>query len=224
MIIPVYNETLTIASTIEHLLGMGEGSPPEIIVVDGNPAGNTIGAVKDPRVKKLLGKKGRGAQMNRGAAEAGGDILLFLHADTRLPENGFTLIHQALSDPGVDGGAFDLSIDGDKSAYRLIEKAASARSRLTRLPYGDQAHFMRKTSFHRVGGYPEIPLMEDVEFMRRLKRERMRIILIGRPVRTAPRRWETEGILRCTLRNWLLISMYLCGVSPEKLAAYYHRD
>ena len=152
---------------------------------------------------------------------AEGDIVIFLHADTHLPFEAFALIESALRDPGRQAGAFDLAIASDRPIYRMIAKIASLRSRITRIPYGDQAHFFRRNYFQDIGGFANIPLMEDVEIMGRIKKRGERITIIKRAVTTSSRRWEKEGILRCTLRNWLLICLYFFGVSPERLSIFY---
>ncbi len=222
IIVPVLNEESAINPAIEHIGSLqGESESAEIIVVDGDPEGKTIGAIRDTNVITAIGKKGRGNQMNRGAALAKGDILVFLHADTRLPLNALTLIDSAFSDPAFVAGAFDLAIASGRPVFRLIEKTASFRSRLTRIPYGDQALFFRRDSFNAIGGFADISIMEDVEIMRRIKKRGDRIVFIDQPVTTSARRWETEGVMYCTLRNWLLISLYLSGVSPERLARWY---
>jgi len=222
IIVPVLNEESAINPAIEHTGSLqGESESAEIIVVDGDPEGKTIGAIRDTNVITAIGKKGRGNQMNRGAALAKGDILVFLHADARLPLNTLTLIDSAFSDPAFVAGAFDLAIASERPVFRLIEKTASLRSRVTRIPYGDQALFFRRDSFNAIGGFADIPIMEDVEIMRRIKKRGGRIVFIDQPVTTSARRWETEGVLYCTLRNWLLISLYLSGVSPERLARWY---
>ena len=221
VIIPVFNEDALINATIEHLDSLPGEASMEIIVVDGDKSGKTIGAVRDGNVKTAISEKGRGNQMNRGAALAEGDIAIFLHADTRLPFDAFALIESALRDPGRQAGAFDLAIASGRPIYRMIAKIASLRSRLTRIPYGDQAHFFRRNYFQDIGGFANIPLMEDVEIMGRIKKRGERITIIKRAVTTSSRRWEKEGVLRCTLRNWLLICLYFSGVSPEHLSKFY---
>ena len=222
IIVPVLNEETAINSAIEHIGGLeGDSGAAEIIVVDGDTGGKTIGAIRDSNVITAVSKKGRGNQMNKGAALAKGDILVFLHADTRLPFNALTLIDSALYDPACMAGAFDLAIASERPIFRLIEKTVSLRSRLTRIPYGDQALFSRGDYFSAIGGFADIPIMEDVEIMRRIKKRGDPIVLIDQPVMTSARRWETEGVLYCTLRNRLLISLYLSGVSPERLATFY---
>lgn len=159
--------------------------------------------------------------MNAGAAMATGEILIFLHADTRLPRQALELINQAMTRQALIGGAFDLRIDTERLILKIIARIASLRSRLTRIPFGDQAIFIRSDYFHQMGGYPEIPLMEDVALMRRIKRAGGRVGFIPEPVITSARRWELEGILYTTLRNWILLSAYTLGAEPDKLAKYY---
>lgn len=224
IILPVLSEATIINATIDHL-GALEGSDQcECIVVDGAPDGNTIQAIQaitGNDVYCMKSPRGRGRQMNAGAAAAKGEILIFLHADTRLPRNALHLISQTMTRQDLIGGAFDLRIGSERPILKTIALIASVRSRLTRIPYGDQAIFIRRDYFNRVGGYPEIPLMEDVALMRRIKKAGGRIGFIPAPVITSARRWEEEGILYGTLRNWLLVSAYLLGVSPEKLVKYY---
>lgn len=221
VVVPVINEGDRIHSTLGRLRNLESGEGVEIVLVDGSPEGSTIKALKDDTVLRTLSEKGRGMQMNRGASLASGDILLFLHADTILPEDAFGKIRSALKDRTCIGGAFDLAIDSERFIFRVIENLASLRSRLTRVPYGDQAIFMRRDYFESIGKYREIPLMEDVELMRRIKKRGERIRILSERVQTSPRRWEREGVLYCTLRNWALRSLYLLGVSPHRLARFY---
>jgi rSAM/selenodomain-associated transferase 2 len=223
IIVPVLNESAGINPTIGHLRRLIDISrlSAEIIVADGDPQAKTIAAIQDDRVMVTVGEKGRGRQMNHGAKLSGGDILLFLHADTRLPDDGLSLIDAACGHPAQGAGAFDLAIDSAKPVFRLIEKTASLRSRLTGIPYGDQAFFFAADYFRALGGFADIPLMEDVEIMCRMKKRGDRIIFIDRPAQTSARRWEKEGVWKCTLRNWCLISLYLAGVSPGRLAGFY---
>jgi rSAM/selenodomain-associated transferase 2 len=221
VIIPVYCEPAIINGTIDTVRLLGGGKTAEIIVVDGRAEEETIAAIRDKAVRKLLSKKGRGGQLNRGAAIATGDVLLFLHADTVLPPAAFERIAEAMCDEGCVGGAFDLRIDSTRAAFRIIETAANLRSRLTRIPYGDQAIFLRASCFRTLGGFREIPIMEDVDLMRRVKRKAGKIVIFREPVITSARRWEKEGLLFVTLRNWFLVTLYLCGVAPERLARFY---
>jgi len=221
VIVPVLNEAGTIGVLLNHLRSLDTTEKTEIIIVDGDPDCTTTHAITDSNVTTLSSKGGRARQMNAGAAVASGEILIFLHADTELPTNALGIISTVMGQGRYIGGAFDLGIKSDRFAYRLIAKAASLRTRVTRIPYGDQAIFMRRDFFCNIGGYRDIPIMEDVEIMQRVKKLGERIYLIRDRVQTSPRRWEREGILYCTVRNWLLSSLFYMGVSPEKLSRMY---
>jgi rSAM/selenodomain-associated transferase 2 len=221
VIVPVLNEEETINESINRLRGLKGGGDVEIIVVDGNPEGRTVRAIADRNVIGMTSSPGRGIQMNAGVTRASGDVFLFLHVDTGLPDCAFQEIARVMETGLFAGGAFDLRIAGKGLAFRVIQRTASRRSRVTRIPYGDQAIFVTRECFFRTGGYKEWPIMEDVDFTRRVKRQGGRICFIDKPVRTSARRWEREGVLKCTLRNWTIMSFYLLGVSPERLARWY---
>jgi len=221
IIIPVLNETAGINAVIDHLRMIDPGSRTEIIVVDGDPKAGTICVIKESSVQKLVSVRGRASQMNRGAELARGDILLFLHADTLLPDNAFSLIRAAMDDGRYAAGAFALGIDSERSIFRVTEQYVGLRTRLTQAPFGDQAIFIRRAFFEQLGGYREMPLMEDVDLMKRIRRRGDMIRIIPEKVLTSPRRYEKEGVLYCTLRNWTLQFLYSLGVSPERLAAWY---
>lgn len=220
VIIPVLNEADTINRTLNHLFQQSS-QPDEVIVVDGDPEGSTLKSINTNRVKSILSPPGRGIQMNSGAREASGEILLFLHADTLLPEEGLAVILDAMKNRQTDVGAFDLCIDSNNLIFRMIEATASLRSRLTRLPFGDQAIFIRQSVFDLMGGYREIPVMEDLELMKRLKAKKIPVSFLSPGVITSSRRWESEGILRRTLKNWLLILLYHAGITPDRLKRFY---
>jgi len=221
VIIPVLNEAAIINQVIDGIYRLPYDRTVEIIVVDGSPGGETFNAIKINDVKKFVSRNGRSHQLNEGSLNARGEILLFLHADTELPQNALNAISSVLDNKKYVGGAFDLGIQSGRRVFRLIETGASLRSRITRVPYGDQAIFIRKDYFDSIGGFSQIPLMEDVELMRRIKKAGDKIYIIPEKVKTSPRRWEKEGIVYCTLRNWTLISLYSMGVPTEKLAAFY---
>jgi rSAM/selenodomain-associated transferase 2 len=161
--------------------------------------------------------------MNTGAAVAHGEILIFLHADTTLPDNALGKISRALQDRNYVGGAFDLRIDSDRLFLKYIATRASLRSRWNRIPYGGQAIFIRKKYFDQIGGDKEIPLMEDIDLMRRIKKDGKQIVIFSDKVITSARRWESEGALYTTLRNQILVRLFYLGVSPHRLAKYYWR-
>ena len=230
IIIPVFNETAVIPQTLGDLAESFQEIRLEVIVVDGNPSGNTITAIEPLScsnnfiLKRIISKKsGRAVQMNAGAKLAQGKMVSFLHADTILSKQAVGRMLQLLDDPSFACGAFSLGIQHPHKAYRFIETVANLRTRITRLPYGDQAQFFRKDYFDSLGGFADIPLMEDVEIMQRVKKREDRCRILPEKVFTSARRWEKEGILYCTLRNWTLITLYSLGVSPRRLATYYGR-
>lgn len=222
VIIPALNEAAVIGRTLQQFSGISfDTVPHEIIVVDGDSNGSTLRAVTNPAVITDTAPKGRALQMNHGASLASGEIFLFLHADALLPPDALQKIIQALSGTTAEWGAFDLGIASGRPAYRLIEAAVRFRTAITRIPYGDQAVFLARDLFDRAGGYPQIPIMEDVALMRRVRKLGAAGCRIPDKVSTSPRRWETEGIVYCTLRNWFLLTCYLLGARPEVLAKYY---
>ena len=221
VIIPVLRETQPLDSLIDHLLQIADGMPFEMIIVDGSPDGESIKAISREGVTLLAAPAGRARQMNAGAAAAKGDCLLFLHADTRLPQGAFRRIEETLSDGIHVAGAFDLRYSSERLSMRIIARVACLRSRLTRIPYGDQAQFFRRDYFEKLCGFADIPLMEDVEIMRRVKERGDRISILHEAVVTSARRQEKEGIIYCTLRNWTIVTLYLLGMSPERLVRFY---
>lgn len=221
IILPVFNETDTISGVIAHIQKMDAERSAEIIVVDGDPDKTTIAAIKDAGVRTLVAEKGRARQMNSGAGLASGDILLFLHADTFLPSNAFALIRSAMNDNRFVGGAFELGFNTTRTIFKITELYVSLRTRLTRIPFGDQAIFIRHDFFKKIGGYRDIPIMEDVELMKRIRKQGHRVCIIPEKVRTSPRRYEQEGIVYTTIRNWMLQLRYALGVSPERLVKWY---
>lgn len=220
VVIPVISEALMINRLIHHLRGLELSSELEVVVVDGDPGGSTLREIRDPHVVRLIGKRGRGSQMNRGALAASGDTLLFLHADTRLPPDAGERIENCLAS-GAHAGAFRLGIDSEEKIFRIIEKGAWFRTFLTGIPYGDQAIFIKRDLFLKMGGYRNIPIMEDVEFMGRIKKNGKKVVVLPRKAMTSSRRWDREGVLYCTCRNWMLSLLFKAGVSPEKLVRFY---
>ncbi len=221
IIIPVLNEGDRMNALIEHIRSQGFESSYEVIVVDGDLQGGTVKAIQSEDVVTIITEKGRGRQMNAGAAAARGDILIFLHADTMLPDGALKKISRALEKQGYVGGAFDLKIDSDKLFLKYISVRASLRSRWNRIPYGDQAIFLRKKYFDQIGGFEDIPLMEDVELMRRIKKDGRKINILPDKVTTSARRWQRDGVLYTAVRNRVLVALFHFGVSPGRLAKYY---
>jgi len=217
VIVPVLNEEKTIASALRALLQL---SPHEIIVVDGGSADRTAEICRSLSIKILSWERGRARQMNFGARQATGDVLLFLHADTRLPKTAFADIATALGDPRCLGGRFDVELEGSHPMLKIVGALINYRSRATKIGTGDQAIFVRREAFERIGGYPDIPLMEDVALCRALKRLGGVACLRTR-VMTSARRWESDGVWRTILRMWTLKILYLAGVSPARLKQFY---
>jgi rSAM/selenodomain-associated transferase 2 len=217
VVIPALNEEKSIRTTVAALASL---DPADIIVVDGGSTDRTREISESLGITVIASQRGRGRQMNHGARQATGDVLLFLHADTRLPESAFEDIRSALDDPGCVGGRFDVELAGDHWLLKVIGAMISYRSRMTKVATGDQAIFVRRTVFEAIGGFPDLPLMEDIAFCRALKRMGDVACLRSR-VRTSARRWEREGIWQTMLRMWTLKLLYLAGVSPIRLKRYY---
>ncbi len=222
IIIPVLYEGSRINTLIEKLYQQFTGESFEVIVVDGDPEGSTTRAIRHSDVVAACSEPGRGRQMNIGAKHAQGEIVIFLHADTDLPLEAFGHIRSVLSNGRYVAGAFELRWNDDSWKFRLLEVTASWRYRLTRIPYGDQAFFMSKEYFFRIGGFSEIPIMEDLEFMQRIKKRGERVhISQTSHVLTSARRWNKEGIGYSVLRSWTLASLYCLGVPSQRLVKYY---
>ena len=221
---PVFHEGDRINNLMEHLYQLDEEKTCEIIVVDGTQEKDTLRAIHSNHVIKVSSEKGRAKQMNAGASMANGEILIFLHADTELPILSFKKICAVMEQEKYVAGAFDLGIKSNKLIFKIIAFLASLRSRLNRIPYGDQAIFIRREYFNKIDGYKEIPLMEDVELMKRIKKSGHKIWIFHDRVRTSPRRWEKEGVICCIFRNWVLQTLYALGTSPHKLVRFYKSD
>ena len=220
IIVPALREAENLARLLPALRAAAPGA--ELIVADaGSGDGTRDVAARVPGVTVLDGPRGRARQMNAGAAAARGDVLLFLHADTTLPAGFEAVIERALADPGVVGGRFDVRLDNPGWPYRVIGGLMNGRSRLSGISTGDQGLFVRRAVFEALGGFPDIPLMEDVEFTRRLKRHG-RVAALRELVVTSARKWEREGVLRTILLMWTLRFLYACGVSPARLHRWYY--
>ncbi|RJR16443.1 MAG: glycosyltransferase [Nitrospiraceae bacterium] len=218
IVMPVMNEARSLRITLDHL-HLSENE--ELIIVDGGSSDETVSIAREFTPKVFETKTGRASVMNFGAQKAEGDILLFLHADCVLPDSADALIRDTLTKRDVAAGAFALSIDHPGLGFRLIESVANVRSQLTSLIYGDQGMFLRKEVFDHIGGFAEIPLMEDIEISTRLKHEG-KIVFIKPPIKASPRRWLKEGMLYTTLRDWTIAFSYtFFKISPERLIKHY---
>lgn len=220
IIIPALNEAKSLRELLPSL-ALQQGVA-EVIVADGGSGDETPAIVADSAAKVVTTDRGRAHQMNAAAASATGDILLFLHADTLLPANAMTLIESVISDDHP-WGRFDLRLTGRHWLLRIIEHMINWRSSVSGIATGDQAIFLRRNIFESLGGYAEIPLMEDVELSRRLRRL-ARPCCICQPVITSSRRWEHHGMVRTILLMWQIRLAYFLGTSPETLAQRYRRS
>ncbi|NEQ32041.1 MAG: glycosyltransferase family 2 protein [Leptolyngbya sp. SIO4C5] len=217
VIIPLLNEAATLPATLASLTPSAQ---LEIIGVDGGSQDDTVALARRLGIQVLETKPGRYHQLNQGAAVATGEILLFLHADTRLPADFETVVQQTLALPQVVGGAFRLKIDAELPGIRLVEWGVYWRSRLLQLPYGDQAFFLYKSQFEQLGGFAAMPIMEDYDFVRRLGRYG-KVVMPAAVVTTSGRRWQRLGVWQTMLLNQLIVLAYACGVSPRRLANWY---
>jgi rSAM/selenodomain-associated transferase 2/rSAM/selenodomain-associated transferase 1 len=220
IVIPTLNEEEHLGLTLEKVGRMPHG---EAIVVDGGSRDRTVEVAEKWGARVIRTEPNRGKQMNLGAREALGDILLFLHADTLLPGNYSVFIRKALTDPNVVGGAFAWRVEPSTPFLRYLEKNVAWRTKIFQMPYGDQAYFVRTSVFREMGGYADIPLMEDVEYIRRL-RKIGKLAFITQPVVTSPRRYQKRGPVRTTLRNKLTLFGYYLRVPPERLSKFYYKQ
>ena len=218
VVVPMLNEGSAIGET---LAALRTGAPnAEIIVVDGGSVDQCVDVARKLADRVITASRGRARQMNAGAALALGDILTFVHADTRVPYSFENDIFAALADTGIVGGRFDVKLDDPSFAYRLIGSLISLRSRITRTATGDQAIFVRRSVFEALGGFPDFDLCEDLDLSRRLKRAG-RVACLHSRVTTSARRWRRHGLARTVLRMWAIRALYLLGVPPSRLKQMY---
>ena len=220
VVIPALNEAANLTRLLPALARDCPGA--EIIVVDGGSRDETAAVVaRQPGARLVASERGRARQMNAGARQAAGDVLLFLHADTWLPADAGAALDRALAEPGVVAGRFDVRFDNPRPVLRMVAWFMNTRSRASGICTGDQAIFVRRADFEAVGGYPDIPLMEDIELSRRLKR-RGRLAALRLRVTTSARKWEREGPLRTIGLMWALRVLHFCGVAPARLHRWYY--
>lgn len=219
VIIPALNEEQSIRETLAAVLT--EAPDAEVVVADGGSTDHTAEIAEGCGALVVRSPRGRGIQMNAGASVSKGDVLVFLHADTVLEAGWSADVLRLLQDPGIAAGAFRLRIDAAGTGYRLIEKWVGLRSRVFSLPYGDQGLFMRRETFQKLSGFREIPLMEDVDMVERL-REHGRVVVLPRRAVTQARRWRSRGILRTSLMNHTIMLLYRLGADPRRLARIYY--
>jgi rSAM/selenodomain-associated transferase 2 len=216
VIIPILNEAKVLETTLSQL--QPELGPHELIVVDGGSTDTSV-RIAEKYGKVVISERGRAKQLNTGAAAATGEILIFLHADIWLESGAFAAVTTALSS-GYVGGGFRQKIDGESGLYRLIEIAGDIRGRYLKIFYGDSGIFLARTNFEKIGGFPDVPILEEMEFSKGLQRLG-KTTLLTPYIHISARRWEARGIVRTTLNNWVITLLYFFGVSPEKLARLY---
>lgn len=221
VIIPTLNEETTVRQALEQFIGIAE--PHEVIVADGGSADETIAIARHCElhgVKILSTPAGRARQMNAGARAALGDVLLFLHADTRLPSDGLEAVMQCMQGESMAGGRFKVKLDNQSFIYRIIGAMINVRDGIFGGFTGDQAIFIKKDTFEKIGGFREIDLCEDLDMARQLK-SRGRVVRLPLFVTTSARRWEKGGAVKIILLMWLIRVLFYAGVSPQRLAKLY---
>ena len=218
VIIPVLNEAKILEQTLSQL--QPELGNHELIIVDG---GSTDGSapIAEKYGKVVTSVCGRAQQLNAGAAAAAGDVLIFLHADIWLESGALAAVKRALSS-GYVGGGFRQKIDGKNILYRAIEIAGNIRGKYLKVFYGDSGIFLTRTDFEKIGGFPEIPILEEMEFSKHLCKLGKTTLVIPH-IHISARRWETKGIVRTTVNNWLITLLYFLKFSPERLAKLYQQ-
>ena len=221
IIIPVLNEEELIVTAIDNAWNCGAD---EVIVADGGSVDDTIRLIEKANCQFIQSLPGRGQQLNAGARVASGDVLLFLHVDNWAVENAMQQIRDAMSDQECIGGGFKQRIDSHRPIFRLIEIGNQLRATYQRLVYGDQGMFVRRKVFQSLGGFPEIPLMEDFKFSETLFKGKQKPTMLAGPLHVSARRWEKMGVLKQTLRNWQIAAAYRRGATPESLYQRYYHD
>lgn len=219
IIIPALNEENAIKHLLQQLQVYRQQGH-EVIVVDGGSVDQTVPVAESFADKIILSPPGRAVQMNNGANQSHGEILWFLHADTNLNSDSFKTITEAISYSEKVWGRFNIQLSGAHFIFRIIETMMNLRSCLTSIATGDQGIFVKRIAFFQVGGFKEIPLMEDIELSKRLK-SLSRCICVKQQLITSSRRWEKNGILKTVLLMWRLRFLYWLGVSEDKLAKQY---
>lgn len=215
IVVPTLNEQSVLLRTLPAALAAAD----EVVVSDGGSGDGTVALAQRLGARVVCGPPGRGGQLNRGAAAASADVLLFLHADTELPSGAADAVRRAVAQ-GAAGGGFLLRFDDRRPLFRLGGRLINLRTRCVRLPLGDQAQFVSRAAFDALGGFRDWPILEDLDFALRLRRTR-RSVLIRQPVTTAARRFVEQGTARTIATNWLIWLLFFLGISPHRLARLY---
>ena len=220
IVIPTLDEAAHLPRTVASLRRLP--GRPRILVADGGSRDETLSVARSLQLEVVRGPAGRARQMNLGADRGGGDVLWFLHADGEVDPGALEAIERALRDPQVVGGSFRLRVAGGGAALGTIARVSNLRARYLGVPYGDQALFVRREAFEAVGGFPDVPFLEDVAIARALRR-RGKLVQADAWVRIDTRHWSRLGPVRTTVLNWSMVALYSLGVSPERLAPHYRR-
>ena len=215
IVVPTLDEEAALRRHLPAALAIAD----EVVVSDGGSTDGSLAVARELGARVVTGPPGRGGQLTRGAEATDAPLLLFLHADTRLPADAVARIREAVAG-GAVGGGFLVRFDLGGARLRLGERLINARTRLTRLPLGDQAQFVTRDAFRALGGYRDWPILEDLDFALRLRRHG-RSALIASPVTTAARRFVQQGAVRTVATNWLIWLLFFCGISPHRLARLY---
>lgn len=218
IVVPVLDEAASLPARLKALDAFRRRGA-RVVVVDGGSEDDTLAIAREHADLALLAPRGRASQMNAGAAACPADVLLFLHADTVLPDNADALVQRATLGPFA-WGRFDVRIDSPRAALRMVSAMMNLRSRWTGIATGDQALFVRHDLFRQIGGFPDLPLMEDIAMSRALKRHGPPACLKDR-VTTSARRWERHGVWRTIVLMWRLRAAYFLGADPRQLAIRY---
>jgi rSAM/selenodomain-associated transferase 2 len=215
IVIPTLNEEANVRELLPQLAGVAD----EIQVSDGTSADGTVAAAERLGAAVVTGPPGRGGQLNRGARATSAELLLFLHADSRLPPGAPELLRRAVAE-GAAGGGFHVRYDDGRPMFRLANRLIRQRTLATGCPLGDQAQFVTRTAFEALGGFREWPILEDLDFIRRLKRYGD-VVLVDEPVTTSARRISRQGVAKSVATNWLIWTLYFLGAPPHRLARLY---
>ena len=217
VIVPTLNESRVIEQTLQKIQVFG---PHEVIIGDGGSQDETCSIAERMGAKTVQAPRGRASQMNAAAQLATGDVFWFLHADSIVEPNGYQKMVETMNCNNLVGGAFSLDIASSKRSLKMISLVATLRSKYLGVAYGDQGIFVQKDVFHRMGGYKNLPICEDMDFFQRLRKEG-KIEILDEKALTSARRWLSEGIVFSTLRNWLIASLFILGFSPKVLSRWY---
>ncbi|MCC7430669.1 TIGR04283 family arsenosugar biosynthesis glycosyltransferase [bacterium] len=218
IIVPIFNEEKILAEFLEQFANFEN---IEILLVDGKSTDKTQKIAKNFPVKFFVcSQRGRAFQMNFGAKQSNSENLFFIHSDTKITYKHIETVFFYLEKANFVAGAFGIEINSDKKIFKIISKTANIRSKISGIAYGDQGLFLKKQTFNKVGGFPEIQIGEDIKISQKLKKTG-KITFVGQTLKTSPRRWENEGIIFVTLRNWFLAVLIILDFNPEKIAKFY---